>query len=508
MAAKDTRRVDVLCYRVCLSQKLLGGTEKFQTLYEIVDKVAKKLEAEVGPLAGLPVRMARGIVNRLSSGPEVQKLCASAVETLDTMLSCTVLHPPPNLRIEDSSLISSNLIKFENVCPTSLTLVLCSKDASSEKLVGYKLWHRKADASDYPTEPTSTLFTPNTRFSVLDLVPSTEYLFKVVSFHDKRELGMCEVRFTTSIAGNNVSKSLVLERNLSPTTNCSSLSNPSSEGDESNNITTYRDQNDCSPGNYFSNCKNTDKTDSAKLSNETIKGISDTKNTSNGTGQEGSPGDSVSGLDEEHVMRELGSLPNSESPRNSTNSTDGNQVSDVLKPENKLSLEGQLVEEMSTENGSNTPRKDMEVVPLLHRSDALLPITPCKLDIGKDGPGRNGRPKPEPLAGSSSRKRNGAKWGDGCAVDGSLEREYEHCVKVIRWLECEGHIEKNFRVKFLTWYSLQANPEERRVVKVFVDTLMDDPACLAGQLVDTFSEAISRKRPLLVPTGFCMKLWH
>lgn len=47
----------------------------------------KKLEADLGPLTGLPVKTARGIVNRLSSGPEVQRLCAAAIDSLDSMLS-------------------------------------------------------------------------------------------------------------------------------------------------------------------------------------------------------------------------------------------------------------------------------------------------------------------------------------------------------------------------------------------------------------------------------------
>lgn len=91
MVAKDTRRVDILCYRVSLGQKLLNGTVKFQNLSEIVDEAVKKLEDEVGTLTGLPVKMGRGIVNRLSSGPEVQKLCSFAVESLDKMLSDTFL---------------------------------------------------------------------------------------------------------------------------------------------------------------------------------------------------------------------------------------------------------------------------------------------------------------------------------------------------------------------------------------------------------------------------------
>lgn len=87
--ARDTRRVDILCYRVSLSQKLLAGTLRYQKLHEIVNEAMEKLEADVGPLTGLPVKRARGIVNRLSSGQEIQKLCALAVESLDSVLSNT-----------------------------------------------------------------------------------------------------------------------------------------------------------------------------------------------------------------------------------------------------------------------------------------------------------------------------------------------------------------------------------------------------------------------------------
>ncbi|KAK8596968.1 hypothetical protein V6N12_065445 [Hibiscus sabdariffa] len=67
---------------------------------------------------------------------------------------------------------------------------------------------------------------------------------------------------------------------------------------------------------------------------------------------------------------------------------------------------------------------------------------------------------------------------------------------------------KNFRQKFLTWYSLRANPHEVRIVKVCVDTFITDPTSLAEHLVDTFSNCISSKGSFVVPTGFCMKLWH
>lgn len=90
--AKDTRRVDILCYRISLSKKVLSDGEKYRDVYQIVDEAVKKLEAEVGPLTGVPVGMGRGIVNRLSSGPEVQKLCSLAIDTLDSLLSKKILH--------------------------------------------------------------------------------------------------------------------------------------------------------------------------------------------------------------------------------------------------------------------------------------------------------------------------------------------------------------------------------------------------------------------------------
>ena len=100
MVAKDTRRVDILCYRVSISQRLLQGTENYKKLYEIVDEAIKKLELEVGPLTGSPAKIGRGIVNRLSSGPEVQKLCGFALESLDSLLCERILHASTNPKFQ------------------------------------------------------------------------------------------------------------------------------------------------------------------------------------------------------------------------------------------------------------------------------------------------------------------------------------------------------------------------------------------------------------------------
>ncbi|GJM97600.1 hypothetical protein PR202_ga14536 [Eleusine coracana subsp. coracana] len=121
---------------------------------------------------------------------------------------------------------------------------------------------------------------------------------------------------------------------------------------------------------------------------------------------------------------------------------------------------------------------------------------------------QTGPSKPETEPGNSSNKSPCVKLAVIGKKDESSEASYEYYIKVIRWLECEGHIEAKFRMKFLTWFCLRATLHEKRTVGAFVDNLLDDPASLAGQLADTFSDAIFSRRPRPVPSGFCMELWH
>lgn len=95
--AKDARRVDVLCYRIFLSYRLLDGTSRFKELHEIVENAKAKLETEVGPVNGVSAKMARGIVSRLSVAGDVQKLCSLAVEKADEWLRSTS-HSDPKCR--------------------------------------------------------------------------------------------------------------------------------------------------------------------------------------------------------------------------------------------------------------------------------------------------------------------------------------------------------------------------------------------------------------------------
>lgn len=428
--ARDTRRVDILCYRVSLSQKLLNGTLRYQKLHEIVNETMEKLEADVGPLTGLPVKRARGIVNRLSSGQEIQRLCGLAVESLDSVLSNTTFSDP-------SILIP--VVRFENVCPTSISVILGSGDRSfvdNMRVHRYIMWHRKTEDTDYPAKPTCTLFAPNsTKFLLSGLTPATQYVLKVVHFESTRELGSSEMQFQTT-------ENEKTPTNQSPATNSSSLSNPSSVEDENNNILAYK--------NTIENQKDKAAINSADLEKVAI-------------------------------------------------------TSDTVKIINNFSRNEE-------DNGIENGKEFGPSIPTIEA--AKLPITPCKTESVKDAIlARKTRPKSsqknldneseeEPNQqqqdGSSSKKRSEEETDD---------RDFGYYVKVIRWLECEGHIDTGFRKKFLTWYSLRASLQEVRIVKVFVDTLMEDPASLAGQLVDTFSDVITSKRCSSAP-GLCLKLFH
>ncbi|XP_047182544.1 VIN3-like protein 2 [Vigna umbellata] len=498
MVAKDTRRVDILCYRVSLSQRLLQGTEKYDELYKIVDEAVKKLEPEVGPLTGSPVKIGRGIVNRLSSGPEVQKQCGFALESLDSLLSKRILPSSPNPTTQDAHLVAPNMVRFEDVSATSLTIILGSEEPSGENIAAYTMWYRKADEVDYPMEPTCTSLVPNRRFSVRGLLPGTEYRFKVVP-NDSRVSGVCEVQISTELGEDEVPNCSATERSQSPVTNCSSLSNPSSVEDETNNCNPYSDLTNNRAGHYPSFRKESDQLASGNLSNDGV-------NCSN-IDVVGLPPDADSLSDKQHAVGMTASIPSS----------------DVLKLEDKHSPEEQVTEDiMSIDDGLNSRVvTGRECVPWVGSSEGGLPNTPCKLESLKDGAGRSGRSKSiakdqengsgkreGPQDGSTSKKRSGERQDEGRLTNGFSERDFEYYVKVIRWLECEGHIEKNFRQKFLTWYSLRATPQEVRIVKIYIDTFLEDPASLAEQLVDTFSECISSKRISVVPSGFCMKLWH
>ncbi|GJM90223.1 hypothetical protein PR202_ga06481 [Eleusine coracana subsp. coracana] len=298
----------------------------------------------------------------------------------------------------------------------------------------------------------------------------------------------------------------VLEQNTeSPKTNSDGQSDPSSERvDSNNNTAVYADLNK-SPESDFEYCENPEILDSDKASHHPGERMDDLQNIQMGAARvtevmelEEAPGLSASALDEEpNPITQAVPL------RESSNSVEHNQTTDAP----------------GSQDASNAPVVNGSITVLPRYSGSVPPTAPRCKENDKENNARsfkgqpgdnivaNGSSKPEREPGNSSNKRTG-KLNDISCKDGCPEASYEYCVKVVRWLECEGYIETHFRMKFLSWFSLRATPHERKIVNVYVDTLIDDPVSLSGQLVDSFSEAIHSKKRSSLHSGFCMDLWH
>ncbi|GJN09771.1 hypothetical protein PR202_ga27805 [Eleusine coracana subsp. coracana] len=87
------------------------------------------------------------------------------------------------------------------------------------------------------------------------------------------------------------------------------------------------------------------------------------------------------------------------------------------------------------------------------------------------------------------------KLGVNASSTRQLSEDYEDVIKLLRQLECHGHIDSDFRKKFMTWYSLRSTDQEGRAVSTLIETLGEDPNGLAEQLVDAFGEIIALKKP-------------
>lgn len=277
LVAKEARRVDVLCQRVLLGYRMLTGTEQYKEMQKSMETALQLLKNELGPLDLVCSKMARGIVNRLSCGAEVQKLCASTVEAFDSM------------------------------CSGSYHGYVETKEPACAEVP-------KPCAS--AVEAFDSMFADNYR-----------------GYLEQKELTCCQIQFEES---------------------------------------------------------------SPRL--QAGKDINENKN-----------------------------------------------------------------------EGMNL--------------GSFSPPTPCN---------SNGM---QEVSGLDCKKR----------VD---ESAYEYSVRVVKWLELRGHIAEDFRVKFLTWFSLKATLQDRRVVNVFVDALIDDPRSLAEQLIDTFMDKICCDKKPVPWHGFCTKLWH
>ncbi|KAI3790207.1 hypothetical protein L2E82_03076 [Cichorium intybus] len=129
-----------------------------------------------------------------------------------------------------------------------------------------------------------------------------------------------------------------------------------------------------------------------------------------------------------------------------------------------------------------TPKTDEPPPPALDLNVATVPDLNEAVDSGEHGSGESEETNwvsrkravstVEETHDCDSTLINGSPLKSGA---GGLDENFEYCVKIIRWLECQGYIKQEFRLKLLTWFSLRSTEQERRVVNTFIQTLIDDP---------------------------------
>lgn len=465
--AKDARRVDVLCYRIFLSYRLLEGTSQFKELHEFVEDAKAKLETEVGPVNGVSAKMARGIVSRLSVAVEVQKLCSLAIEKADEWL-CSTSHSDLKLR---DSLPAACKFQFEEVTSSSLVIVLKETSSASESIKGYKLWYCNSRELPYSNDPV-VFPRVQRRILISNLQPCTEYAFRIISFTDDGDLGHSEAKcFTKSVE--------IIQKNTEQNgaEGCSSSAKRGTKA-PTNGSSGFKVRN---LGKILRQAWAQEEGCCDWLSNDDVEEDSDG----------GSDAMRRDGAEEDHaeptVSRRL--------DLNVVSVPDLN-VDATPPPESSPEVENVC---SSEKNGQA-------------RSNGSGDSQTCAARLVEEVPAVESRPESRKRGASTQDETydGGSTLVVGSPLrfsrgHGQLDDNYEYCVKVIRWLECQGHIEKDFRMKFLTWFSMRSSAQERRVVITFIRTLIEEPSSLAGQLLDSFLEIVTCKRPQI---GFCSKLWH
>ncbi|XP_047048611.1 VIN3-like protein 1 [Lolium rigidum] len=461
--AKDARRVDILCSRIYLSHRLLDGTIRFKELHQIVKDAKAKLETEVGPLDGMSSKMARGIVGRLPVAADVQNLCSLAMEKADDWLQSNSQAETKQI----DTLPTACRFRFEDIRASSLVVVL-KETASSpyHAIKGYKLWYWNSREPPSTREP--AIFPKDQRrILISNLQPCTEYAFRIISFTEEGELGHSESKcFTRSVE--------IIHKTIEH----------GAEGCSSTAKRDVKSQNGRSSSGFMVR----------QLGKVLRKAWAE---------EDGCPDEFCKDEIEDSCDHSDSLTPDKDQVAHVSCKLDLNENSvpdlnaEVVMP----------TEYLRNENGCSSGKIG------LRTSNGCGDFATCAEGHVAETPAMESR--------SQSRKQTSDLEQETCAEDGNLvtrsqthfsgrlgqlDDHYEYCVKIIRWLERSGHIKKDFRMRFLTWFSLRSTEQERRIVFTFIRTLLDEPSSLAGQLLDSFEEIVASKRARI--GGFCTKLWH
>ncbi|RID53207.1 hypothetical protein BRARA_G00623 [Brassica rapa] len=451
VAAKDARRRDVLCYRIELSYRLLDGTCRFSELHEVVKAAKSMLEDEVGPLDGPSARTDRGIVSRLPVASEVQELCTSAIKMAEDW----------SANVARDSIPAACRFHFEDVASTRVTLRLIELPSAEECGVkGYRLWcFKKGETPE--DDQFLDLSRAERRILLADLDPCKEYMFRVVSYTEAGCLGHSNARCVT--------KSVEILRDNSV------------EGRTKRRI------------DLLGNDQASDREEKSSISSGFQIGQLG-KYVELAEAQEDGLLDAFYDVD-----TDKSSEPEVEVPPRRPLGFDLNVVSvpdlneEFTQPDssggedNGVPLDSLAEADVANGNGNYNDDDDDDTV-----SNGTQKNNNCL--VRSDGSGDD--PEFDFLMTRKRKADSNSHGSENNECDSSpIDDTIEKCMKVVRWLECEGHIEKTFRIRFLTWFGLSSTAQEQSVVSTFVQTLEDDPSSLAEQLLHVFSDVISNKRP-------------
>lgn len=572
LIAKDARRVDTLCHRLSLSYRLLHGTYKHKTLHELVEKAIQKLEAEVGSITEGSAKFARGLVNRLSSSTEVLELVILALEKADASDEEPVLNHKAEVEtvtVQEKNAGMLCTIEFDEVSSSSILLTV---KGGGELVTGYRIWHRKACDASFANNPTCIITANPGRAQISSLEACTEYAIYIVPFFERGIGEPAEARCFTKSVELQLSKEACEDGNLNTGLNVVNIEKDVCISEKLESNFKVRELGKVLHSAWAEENQSAHVRKGIFCGKGGVTGLIDRKNneekkterTSSGLNVISSPGAGVSNVDnsackispEKTPSSELNASVNLEAGVEESRVTVEVEVAPPLirtlsrRNSSVLLQEGAGkgrtacaevtdLDDTSDPGNSHTSQREetealSQVVSDVMQTNATNELHDVLEDRHRVGDGEsNGHGESWAVQVRSAgttigmepqtaimRKRTseglgrGDSYGlvNGCggSVGGPLcaARNYEFCVKIVRWLECEGYLKEDFRMKFLTWFSLKASEHEKRVVNVFIDTLQDNPASLAGQLVDTFSDIISSKRHHVVSNGFRNKLWH
>ncbi|KAI5063103.1 hypothetical protein GOP47_0021650 [Adiantum capillus-veneris] len=429
-AAKGSLTLDNLHYRLYLSYRLLKGTKLFKDVHAPIEEAMKRVHAEVSQMELGSVMRLQSSMAVLSCKIDVHRLIDLALEKAGSW-SLAGKEAPPKKAGQSTVPV---VICFEDVSSSMIVVAVNVQGTCvKSKLLGYKLWHRKASEEPaYARTPTSILYNMDDKCVVSNLHPLTDYTFKIVPFSMEGDIAVCEAGCST-------------------------------KGKE------HKDHCEAFEGSVSVYSKR-----AASLQDERRRYYLGQRN--------------VAGVQEE---RDLHSLDASLGPSKCK------QV--------QLGMENSNMEMGSSGFDCCDGKQCYHTINLnrLCSSNGDLPSQ----NWVRQGDGRdNGAITTQAEMELDHMSEDNHKQGVFTCKSEADFHNYEFSVKVIRWLECKGHLKEEFRMKFLTWFTLSASEQEKRVISVFIDTLQDDPASLAGQLVDAFEEMIGVGRCPIGSDGFCRRL--